>query len=157
MQNFSRIIFLYLLIIGILSPQARATEPLFIAQSQIGLGELGANNQGQYVKEYLNGQENLPWCAGFISYCFKKANYHLPYLLRAKSYLKIGTKVTNPKAGDLIIFSRKNGGHIAIIEKVTKDTIITIEGNLGEYPSKVKRVIYKRNHIKNLLAFVRIK
>lgn len=134
---------------------ARA-DIISIAQSQIGLGELGGNNRGIYVRKYLNGQEGLPWCAGFVSWCMKEAGYDLPYLLRAKSFLKYGNPVSEPQAEDLIIFSRKGGGHVAIVEKVSKDAIITIEGNLGEYPSKVKRVNYKRGQIKNLLGFVRL-
>jgi len=126
------------------------------AQSQIGLGELGSNNKGIYVKRYLNGQEGLPWCAGFVSYCAKEAGYKLPYLLRAKSYLKYGQRINDPKAGDLIVFTRQGGGHIGIIEKVSKDTITTIEGNLGAYPAKVKRVNYHREHIKNFTGFVRL-
>lgn len=129
---------------------------LSIAQSQIGLGEIGGNNKGCYVRQYLNGQENLPWCAGFVSYCVKKSGLNLRYTLRAKDYLKMGKIVNNPQTGDLIIFSRQGGGHIGIIEKITKDTITTIEGNLGDYPAKVKRVIYKRNHIKNLLGYVKL-
>lgn len=127
-----------------------------VAQSQIGLGELGGNNKGIYVRQYLGGRENLPWCAGFVSYCAKKAGLGLPYTLRAKDYLKLGRKVNNPQRGDIIVFSRNGGGHVGIIEKVSKDTITTIEGNLGEYSSKVKRVVYRRNNIKNFLAFVRI-
>lgn len=131
--------------------------PLTVAQSQIGLGEIGGNNKGKYIKKYLNGQEGLPWCAGFISYCLKKANVDFKYTLRAKDFLKIGKPVTNPQAGDLIVFTRKGGGHIGIIEKVTKDKIITIEGNTGKYPSVVKRIIYARNNIPNLIGLRRLK
>lgn len=130
--------------------------PLSIAQSQIGLGEIDSNNKGQYVRQYLNGQEGLPWCAGFISYCFKQAGYNLPYFLRAKSYLKVGQSVSNPQTGDLIVFSRQGGGHIGIISKVTKDKIFVIEGNRGDFPAKVQEVVYRRDNIKNLLGFVRL-
>jgi len=134
------------------------TTPLSIAQSQIGLGEMGGNNQGKYVRQYLNGRENFPWCAGFISYCIKKAELNIPYTLRAKDFLKLGKLInaSSIKVGDLIIFSRREGGHIGIIEKVTREKITTIEGNLGEYPAKIRRVIYNRNNIKNLLGFVRL-
>lgn len=130
--------------------------PLIIAQSQIGLGEQWGNNRGVYVRQYLNGREGLPWCAGFISYCAKKSGVKIPYTLRAKDFLKLGKKVNNPLVGDLIVFTRQGGGHVGIVEKVTKDTVTTIEGNLGNYPSKVKRVNYKRNHIKDLSGYVRL-
>ena len=136
---------------------ARAeTTPLTIAQQEIGYGEIGGNNKGVYVRQYLNGREGLPWCAGFISYCLKKAGYNLPYFLRAKSYLRIGKKVTIPQAGDLIIFSRQGGGHIEIISKVTKNNIWTIGGNVGSFSAKVREFKYNRNNILRLLAFIRI-
>ena len=154
---------LFWILLGITLPitlgiafSARA-DIISVAQSQIGLGEIGGNNRGIYVRQYLNGKENLPWCAGFVSYCIKKAGLNIPYILRAKDFLKLGKIINTPQAGDLAVFSRQGGGHIGIIEKVTKDTINTIEGNLGEYPAKVKRVVYRKNHIKNLLGFVRIK
>jgi len=134
---------------------AEDLTPLSVAQDNIGLGEIGANNKGIYVRQYLNGQENLPWCAGFISYCLKQAGFDIPYYLQAKSFLKVGKRVNTPKAGDLIIFSRKGGGHIGIIEQVKDNKIITIEGNLGIFPAKVKRVFYKGKP-KNLLAYVRL-
>jgi hypothetical protein len=69
----------------------------------------------------------------------------------------MGLKVNDPQTGDLIIFTRKGGGHVGIIEKITQTTITTIEGNVGDYPAKVKRVIYQKNNIKNLLGFIKLK
>ena len=157
--TFHKKLALILIVLGLILARwncARGETVLMIAQSQIGLGEMGGNNKGIYVRRYLNGAENMPWCAGFVSYCVREAGYDLPYLLRAKSYLKYGQQVSKPQAGDLMVFSRKDGGHIAIIEKVNKDAIITIEGNKGDYPAVVKRVKYDRHNIKNLLAFVRL-
>jgi len=132
------------------------TSHLSIAQSEIGHGEEWGNNRGKFVRMYLNGRENLPWCAGFVSYCIKKSGAHVPYTLRAKDFLTLGKKVTTPKPGDLIIFTRKGGGHVGIVEQTTPQTITTIEGNTGDFPSKVKRITYRRSHINNFLAFVRL-
>jgi len=135
---------------------AHANSPLYYAQQEIGHGEIGGNNQGIYVRQYLNGQENLPWCAGFISYCIRKSDIKKRYTLRAKDYLTMGLKVSDPQPENLIIFTRKGGGHVGIIEKITQTTITTIEGNVGDYPAKVKRVIYQKNNIKNLLGFIKL-
>ena len=127
------------------------------AQKEIGRGELFFDNCGPDVKRYLNGQEHLPWCAGFVSYVLRESAVKIKYTLRARDFLKLGKIIKSPRAGDLIVFSRgRNLGHVGIIEKVSKDTITTIEGNTGNIPSKVKRIIYHRNKIKNFLAFVRI-
>jgi len=127
-----------------------------IARAEIGHGEQGDNNKGKYVKEYLRGQEDLPWCAGFVSYCAKKAGYNLRYTLRAKDFLKLGIQVSRPKSGDLIVFSRKGGGHVGIVSGVYGNNIITIEGNLGKYPAKVKECHYELGQIKNLIGFIRL-
>ena len=127
-----------------------------IASQEIGQGEVESNNKGKAVRLYLKGQEGLPWCAGFVSYCIAKSGKNIPYTLRAKDFLRLGKKVNIPKPNDLIVFTRKGGGHVGIIERVSDKEIVTIEGNLGNYPSKVKRVVYKRGNIKNFLAFVRL-
>lgn len=152
-------VFMLLILFGIilsLAKPAHAETMLSVAQSQIGLGEIGGNNQGIYVRQYLQGQENLPWCAGFISWCAKKAQLKIPYFLRAKSFLKIGKQTKTPKPGDIVVFSRQGGGHAGIVEKVTAKEIITIEGNVGDYPAVVKRKEYNRDNIPHLLAFIRI-
>ena len=137
---------------------AHADSVLNCARQEIGHGEQGGNNKGIYVRKYLNGQEGLPWCAGFVSWCVREAGYDIPYLLRAKSYLKYGQKIERwaLQPGDLVIFSRKGGGHIGIIERIVNNGFISIEGNTGAYPSRVKRI----NHMfqdENIIGFVRIR
>jgi len=130
---------------------------LFIAQSEIGKGEIGGNNTGKEVILYLNGQNNLPWCAGFVSYCIRKTGKKFPYLLRAKSFVKYGEVITKTelKSGDLAVFTRQGGGHVGIIESISKEGFVCIEGNVGDYPSKIKRVSHKFTD-KNIYKFVRI-
>ena len=134
---------------------SQGSEVVSIAQSQIGLGEKGGNNRGPVVRKYTKGQ-NLPWCAGFVSWTLSKAGKNTPYLLRAKNYLKIGKRVSRPKPGDLIVFNRKGGGHVGIIESVKGKKITTIEGNVGDYPAKVKRYTYIAGKIPNFIAFVEV-
>jgi len=134
---------------------ARA-DILSIARLEIGHGETFGDNRGVDIKRYLQGRENLPWCAGFVSYCIKQSGGGCPYTLRARDYLSMGKKVHNPKPGDLIVFSRGHGaGHVGIVEKVSGESIVTIEGNTGAFPSKVKRITYK-NKPKNLLGYIRL-
>ncbi len=131
---------------------------VYIARGELGKGEIGGDNKGRYVKEYTRGKE-VAWCSGFVSWVVNRAGKNGNYLLQARSWLKAqGSKrVTFPSPGDLIIFDRGNGkGHVGIIEMVSAGRIVSIEGNVGNYPSKVKRVIYKLSHIKNLIGFVRL-
>ncbi len=139
----------------LLTTNAMASDIIGIAQSQIGQGEIGKDNGGPTVRKYTRGQE-VPWCAGFVSWVFHTSGRDIPYHLSARSYLRY-KRVKSPKAGDLIIFRRgANGGHIGIIESVEDGRITTIEGNKGTYPARVKRFAYTLGHIKNLLGFVRL-
>ena len=140
------IVALAIAILSIVScnPKAARAEiaPLAIARQEIGHGEQGANNRGKYVRQYLNGREGLPWCAGFISYCFKRAGKDIPYTLRAKNFIGYGRclAIAELRPGDLVVFSRKGGGHVGIVERIDDYGFISIEGNLGKFPAKVKRV-----------------
>ena len=136
-----------------------------IAKQEIGHGERGQNNCGKYVKKYMQGKDDLPWCTGFVSYVINKSGYEkLGYPVSAKQLWnkgkKLGLEVKTPKAGDIICFWRNSPnswqGHIGIIEKVDSNYIYTIEGNLGKYPSNVKRIKYKKDNVKRLLGYLRI-
>lgn len=151
---------------GPLYAEPRSLKALVVAQGELGQGETGANNRGPAIRRYLNGKENMPWCTGFISYCINNAgilDFGYPVMAREfynKAKLK-GLVVQVPTPGDLIVFWRgsKNSyqGHIGIIETVKGNTIVTIEGNVGDFPATVKRFEYEIGNIPNLLGFVRIK
>lgn len=147
----------------LVSNTAHASNIVSIAKSEIGHGEEGSDNSGRYVELYTHGRQ-VAWCAAFVSYVLEKsANNRLPYLLSAKEFFKYAEKhsmiTNNPKPGDLIVFYRgsRNGnlGHIGIISRVSKDEIVSIEGNVGKYPAKVKEVHHSRESLKNLLGFIK--
>lgn len=145
--------------LGLFCSIACATESsskiVRIAQSQIGLGEQGGDNRGAIVRKYTGGQE-VAWCASFVSWVLRQSGHSLPYYLSARSYLNLNS-VRSPKPGDIIVLSRagRNTGHVGIVEKVDGKHITTIEGNVGSYPARIKRVTYTLGNIKNLLGFVR--
>jgi len=137
---------------------------LTVARAELGRGEAGGNNRGQDVRKYTKGKE-VAWCAGFASYTLKKAGITtVKYDLSARSLfnqLKAQKRlVKTPRPGDLVFFNRgaRNSwtAHVGIVEKVEGDNIVTIEGNSGKFPAKVKRISYKKNQMKNLLGFGRV-
>lgn len=136
---------------------SRSEDLVNIARSQIGCGEWGANNKGLCVRAYMKGQEGLPWCAGFVSYCLERAGYQYHYTFRALDFAKFGESIypTEVQSGDLVIFKRNGGGHIGIVERVNKHLFISIEGNVGAYPAYVKRVKHNFNE-KNIYRFIRL-
>jgi uncharacterized protein (TIGR02594 family) len=123
-------------LVGIMFCKPVKADVVSVAQSQIGAKEIGGNNRGLWVHKYTQGQD-VPWCAGFVSWTLRKAGKNTPYTLTAKDYLKIGKRVKSPRKGAIIVFNRKVGGHVGIIEKVEGDRITTIEGNVGKYPAQV--------------------
>lgn len=149
---------LVIILVLLMSSPAYSESVVEVARSQIGKGEIGGNNRGPNVKKYTKGQE-VAWCSGFVSWVVNRAGKNDNYFLSARSWLKAkgSKKVTRPKAGDLIVFARGNhAGHVGIVEYVSEGNIHTIEGNVGPYPAKVKRMTYQLGHIKNLIGFVRI-
>lgn len=126
-----------------------------VARQEIGKGEFIFDNYGPDVAKYMQGRQGLPWCAGFVSYCASKSGLSIPYTLRSTNFLQYGKHVKNPQPGDIAVFSRDTGGHVGIVERVEPNRIITIEGNTGKAPSKVKRIVYQGTP-KNLMVYVRL-
>jgi len=134
------------------------------AIAEIGNGEIEANNKGKYVKLY-NKDLEASWCAGFVSYCLKKAGItSFGYELSARKIYNKGKELNillkKPHAGCLIVFWRSKPtswkGHIGIVEKVDNEYIHTIEGNVGKYPAKVKRFKYKKDSVPRLLGYIKV-
>lgn len=157
-----------------------------IAIKEIGKGETIGDDRGPDIDRYFKGTgiKNKPWCAAFVNWVLKQEGINeFESLYSAKTILNTAKNLEwitkNPKTGDLICFwrvSKKSWrGHIGIIEKITEIVyqtrlpatkhyipeiityIHTIEGNVGEFPSKVKRFKYRTDKIKKLLGYIRIR
>jgi len=131
-----------------------------VAQSQIGYKE-GKNNDTKYGKWY--GMNFNPWCAMFVSWCANQAGMlgkQIPKFASCPTgYKWFNNKkliVKTPKRGYLGFVMRKkkdgtlNADHVFIVEKVSGNTITTIEGNLSD---KVCRNTRKNS---TLLHFAKI-
>ncbi len=141
-------------------------DVVHVAVSNIGFGETTANNDGKFI-DLIGGRSGGEWCAAFAGYCHRQANRREgkawpEWTLRngkpelgAKRLTKnlgaVGRLFLDPqeaRGGDLICWHRKTGpiswqGHVGIVELVDEDGLVhTIEGNVGRYPSKVKRFIH---------------
>ena len=135
---------------------AKAVE---LANSQVGVREIGSSNDSEQIRKYKNGAvNNNPWCCSFVSWLYgagqnsnnsKTFGYctsSLEVRRRAESagcYAPKNSGYT-PKVGDLVVFDHTKkgnsgaGGHIGIVTKVNSDgTFETVEGN---YSNKVSRV-----------------
>lgn len=135
---------------------AYASEILSVASANIGRGETIADNRGAWVQVYTRG-EQVSWCAAFVSYVLKESHVQIPYLLRARDFLKYGKAVNSPKPGDIAIFSRGAAGHVGIVKSVISPSkFYMIEGNHGAFPAKVKvSLVDLSKHDRTILGFRR--
>lgn len=140
--------------------KAHASTIVDVAISELGHGEIGCDNCGPDVKRYTRGME-ASWCAGFVSWVLREAGVDIPYKLSARQFWNMArNRVTTPQPGDIICFWRESPsswkGHVGIVYKVGDGWITTIEGNVGAFPAKVKRITYY-GVPKNLLGYVRVR
>jgi hypothetical protein len=169
------------------APPARAmpllqlhARALDIARGDLGKGEQGTNNRGPYIEQIrsVDGTGRGPsgagaWCACFASSCLVRAASVLGLTLPIKTsrsaqalYKRVGKAgrfVEVPEPGDLICWRRTEQagdwrGHVGIVERVTGDTVETIEGNRGPYPAVVARYRYnlRAERARKLLGFARL-
>ena len=150
---------------------------LEIAISLIGCGEDGGtNNSGDFVALLHKSpaqdtkQDLGAWCASFCSHVIEQACQELgaemPFKRSGSAKVlfrnaeKVGTRTSSPTPGDLVLWDRgKKGdwmGHIGIIEKSERGIIHTVEGNVGRYPSLVRRFVHDCDREGRLIGFCRL-
>ncbi len=139
-------------------------EVVRIARSNLGYGEREGNNDGPLIR-LIGGKTGHEWCALFAGYCYRKAGENLgvdvSWCYRPDGTPRIGAKelikaawkagaerFTDPylaRPGDLVCWHRRTGpiswkGHIGLVEEASNGLVDTIEGNVGPFPAKVKRL-----------------
>ena len=147
----------------------RASDAVRLAESQIGVSEVGTSNNGADVNKYRNGvQDGSAWCASFVSWCYGRgqgSDNSSTFGYDASSQ-NIRRKAENagfyqtvqsgyaPKVGDVAVWNYGNNkGHVAIVSKVNPDgTFETIEGNCS---NQVRKMTRSRN-TENLVGFVQM-
>lgn len=98
-------------------------------------------------------KDETSWCAAFANAMLKRANLEYQNTLNARSFLKIGKQVYDPKFGDIVVFWResKNSwkGHVAFYINEDESNINVLGGNQGNrvkisaYP-KYRLLQYRR-------------
>lgn len=125
-------------VIGIAEEEIGYLEKRSNSQLDSKTANAGNGNYTKYWRDIAPSYQAQPWCAGFVSWCFKKAFgltaakkllKHWPYVYCPTLEAKF-TKHANPQKGDIVIFYR-NGtfAHTGIVTKVSGDRFWTIEGN----------------------------
>lgn len=76
--------------------------------------------------------DETAWCAAFLGSCLERAKFKSTRSLSARSYLKWGKETTDPKIGDIAVFSRPpvvTNGHVGFFMRQTNDRVWVLGGN----------------------------
>ena len=148
---------------------------LEVAIENLGKGEEGGNNSGEFVEmlhqlEYDGDtDDDGAWCASFVSWCFEQACWRLgvemPFRRSrgAKSIFRkvgeAGSYVDEPQPGDVVCWDRgvrgSWQGHVGIVERCENGILYTVEGNVGRFPSVVRRFAHNLDLQPRLEGFSR--
>lgn len=111
-----------------------------IAQSYQGQKEIRGAKDNPVIVNYFDAvghgwvkDDETPWCAAFVGAVLAEAGLAHTGSLAARSYLKWGKRVSDPKYGDIVVFWRgkKSGwqGHVGFYIKEDKTHVYVLGGN----------------------------
>ena len=130
------------------------------ALSQIGVKEVVGKKNNPIIVNYAQEighkwitTDETAWCSIFVNWVAQKCDRVSSGKLNARSWLKIGKPVSNPKIGDVVVFWRESPGswkgHVAFFVRETKNWVYVLGGNqnnqvkISAYP-KTKLLGYRR-------------
>ncbi len=140
-----------------------------VARRELGHGEEGGNNCGPDVVRYRRGvNDKGSWCAAFVSYAWEEAaaetGLYLPFKRSHgaqrlyKAIRAVGHEVSAvPRIGACVCWERPEAGawagHVGIVVgfDATSNTLVTVEGNRGRFPSRVAEFTYPEGRWLNRL------
>jgi len=118
---------------------------LQVAFRELGTSEISGEQHNPRILTYaaqanLSGikDDETPWCSTFINFCCDELGYEKSGKANARSWLQIGTEISNPRPGDVVVFWRENihswKGHVALYlgHAVDKKKIYCLGGNQGD-------------------------
>lgn len=84
---------------------------------------------------WVEDDSQTAWCSAVLNYFAKKYGYERSMQLDARSWLKVGTTVLEPKMGDVVVFWRESPdswkGHVAIYINHNTKYVWCLGGNQG--------------------------
>lgn len=91
---------------GIKETQGKDSTPAIMQWA----AELGAKKLGITYQD-----DSVAWCGLFMAICAKRAGQSVPAIaVRALSWSNFGNSVKQPMLGDILVFTRKGGGHVGL-------------------------------------------
>ena len=147
-------------------PKKHDNSVIRVARKQVGI-MTGKKYWVWYYRTKFRDTDRTPWCGAFVAWCYNEAGLYRKISVAKKygplGYVPVYSRYADrygkwiskrkARAGDIIVFGRNM--HVALVEGVYGNYIITIEGNAGPTaafgcgkPGAVVRKIYKLNSSK---------
>lgn len=144
-------------------PDGDGNAVIGVAKAQVGI-MTGKKYWVWYYKTRFRDTDRTPWCGAFVAWCYNAAGQYKKITVAKKfgplgyvpSYSRYASKYkkwvsnSSAKSGDIIVFGRNR--HVGLVEGISGDYIITIEGNAGptaaigcKKPGAVVRNAYRIN------------
>ncbi len=135
-----------------------------IAEQEKGVHEIPGGENHPRVVEYLHSTTNLnkaskskdetPWCSAFVNWCLTQAGYDGTNSALARSWLKWGQAITEPRRGCIVVFTREAAfGHVAFYLDETDTHVKVLGGNQLNLETKIYEVSEKYYPKADLLGY----
>ena len=154
----------YLLKAPYIPPVGEDFAWMAIAEKEKGTFEIPGSENNPRVLEYLQSTTNLdkaskskdetPWCSAFVNWCLKQAGYEGTNSALARSWLKWGQPLLEPRKGCIVVFTREvKFGHVGFFIERTETYIKVLGGNQQNLETKIYEVSEKDYPISDLLGY----
>lgn len=127
---------------------------------EYGKVEIPGSKHSAHILEYFAEighswvkDDETPWCAAFVNWVLKECNIKGTGKLNARSFLTLGTLITDPKVGDIVVLWRGSKtaaeGHVGFFITERDGLIYILGGNQSDkvcvsaYP-KTQLLAYRR-------------
>jgi uncharacterized protein (TIGR02594 family) len=108
---------------GVLEFKGDANNPVIIEW---------AKEVGGWIGSWYT-QDSVPWCGLFIAVCAKRAGFPFNQkALSAREWANWGNPVAAPMLGDVLVFERPGGAHVALYVAEDGDAYHCLGGNQSD-------------------------
>lgn len=128
-------------------------EWMEIAEKEIGTHEIAGPKDTARIVEYAActtlhaDDDETPWCSAFVCWVFEMCNIKSTRSAAARSWLKWGAMLQEPREGCVVILKRgaPPSGHVCLfVKERDADTITCLGGNQSD---QVKYSHYKKSDV----------
>lgn len=106
-----------------------------------GVAEVPGPGDNQRIGEYLKSvglgpDDETAWCSAFVNWCHEQAGLTGTDKGNARSWLKWGHNVTEPRVGDIVVLWRGARdswqGHVGFVAGISGAVVLILGGNQGD-------------------------